>query len=88
MSFFTVTGCGPRTAAPGLQTNSVWTESLRSPSFLLCPPPPPYPTQQPRLREMALARGVAGTRRRGTDSPLAARERAAAERDRRAETEM
>lgn len=28
VSFFTVTGSGPRRVAPGLQTNSVWPESL------------------------------------------------------------
>lgn len=27
-SFFSVTGCGPRRVAPGLQTNGVWPESL------------------------------------------------------------
>lgn len=32
VSFFTVTGSSPHRVAPGLQTNSVWPESLQSSS--------------------------------------------------------
>lgn len=37
-SFFTMTGSSPRRVARGLQTNSVWPESLRSSSSSLLPP--------------------------------------------------
>lgn len=53
-SFFTVTGSGPRRVAPGLQTNSVWPQSLSSSS----PPPSPTADHGPHRsqdREMALA---------------------------------
>lgn len=38
VSFFTVTGSSPRRVARGLQTNSVWPESLRSSSSSSLPP--------------------------------------------------
>lgn len=55
VSFFTVTGCGPRRVAPGLQTNSVWPESLFFLVFASTDHRPRSP-QEPRLRN-GLGRG-------------------------------
>lgn len=55
VSFFTVTGSGPRRVARGLQTNSVWPESLRSSSSSSLPPTTDHGPCRSPDREMVLA---------------------------------
>lgn len=86
VSFFTVTGGGPRRVAPGLQTNSVWPESLFF--FVLASTDHrPRPPQEPRQRN-GLGRDSACLRQTKEDqNPSWARKRQR-QRDRHAKTKF
>lgn len=70
VSFFTVTSRGPRRVAPGLQTNSVWLESLRFVFVSALPATTDHASCRSRGREMASAVTPSVWTRDQTPTPL------------------
>lgn len=80
VSFFTVTGCGPRRVAPGLQTNSVWLESLCFFFVFAANDHRPCFLQEPRQRNGLSSDSVCSRHTEEDQTPSWAKKKAEAER--------